>query len=80
MMAQKRVGDVVEPGEVLLLTSGSYSDYCVLGVYRVKERFTIPGCPHPWGRPGELIVDQGRITANPQWVDEIAVTELWSGT
>lgn len=73
------VGDVVEAGTFLLLTSGEYSSFGVNGLYRAKQRFVIPGRPRRgWtAKPGELEVDVHALTTNPDLLEEIRYREIW---
>lgn len=72
----KKVGETVEPGELLLLTSGSYSDFGVIGLYRAKQRFVVPG---KLGRydPHTLAPNIDAVASNPALVDEVIYTVLW---
>lgn len=68
-MADKKVGDVIEAGEFLLFTSGSYSDFGVVGIFRATQRFELPGRESKYGKPGEIEIDTEKIASDPTLVE-----------
>lgn len=73
--AEKKVGDVIEAGELLLFTQGCYSDFGVNGIYRAKKQFVMPGKLDKWSR--EMQPDIYGVSADPELVEELSYTEVW---
>lgn len=74
-MSDDDIGKLVKKDTLLLLTSGSYSSYSVIGVFRAKVDFTVPGKPmYPKSRSN--VVDVDKIAASVEWVEELDHFEL----
>jgi hypothetical protein len=71
-----KVGDTLKAGTFVLFSSGSYSDYGIGGLYRVKDDVVIPGKSMRYGKPGEMEPDQELLSTNPA-LDVIEYVELW---
>lgn len=71
-------GQVVKAGELILLTSGAYSDYGVNGLYRAKVDFVVPR-KNDGQFKHESIADVTAISINTEWVEELQWAEICGG-
>jgi hypothetical protein len=75
MSKKYKVGDTIKAGELLLFTSGTYSDFYVNGLYRAKVDFVMPTAPGGWA--GTAAPDIYKVSADPSLVEELDYTQVW---
>lgn len=75
-MKEAKVGDVIKAGELILLTSGSYSGYGVSGIYRAKADVVIPGRRRDYGKTVEIDADNHALSVMPE-LEELEYIEVW---
>jgi len=71
------VGDEIKAGQLLLLSSGSYSGYGVGGLFRAKRDFVMPGKKETYSK--HVNPDGYKVTADPELVEELEYIEVWTG-
>lgn len=72
-----RAGQTIKQGQLILLTSGEYSDFGIEGLYRAKCDFVIPGKQARWTQIGVMEADTAAISINVEWVEEVEYVTLW---
>lgn len=68
-------GGTIPAGTIVLLTSGSYSSYGVIGIYRAKIDVVVPSRALAYGRPGEVEPDVDLLAT---LLVELPHVEVWA--
>lgn len=68
-------GETIPAGTIVLMTSGSYSDFGVNGLYRAIADTVVPGRPARYGKPGEMEVDSELLST---MLEEVPFVDVWT--
>lgn len=66
----------ITAGQLLLWTSGEYSNYGISGLFRAKVDFNVPVRKSRWN---EWYHDFRACAQDPTLVDELDYVEVWGG-
>lgn len=76
-MRELKIGETVKAGTVFIVTTGEYSSYGVIGIFRAIADFVVPAgvCRR---EPPCLVPfpDVNAVTTNPAWCEELDGVEL----
>ena len=73
LLSNLEVGATIPVGTIVLLTSGSYSDYSVMGIFRADLDVIVPGKTDRWHR-GKQVPDTAKLSI---MLTELDYVEVW---